>query len=104
VRGRRRRRCREDHVPNAFDISEHFIIPEAQDAIAVVDEPSISDSVSRVRRVLTTIDFDNESFFSADEIDDVGTDCFLPHEFESAEASGAQVFPKFALGEGRVLS
>ncbi len=28
VRGRRRRRCCEDGVPNAFDIFQHFVIPE----------------------------------------------------------------------------
>ena len=46
MRGRCRRHRGEDYVPNAFDISQHFIIPETQDTIAMIDQPSVSDGVA----------------------------------------------------------
>jgi len=83
VRGRFRRRCGEDSFPNAFDISKYFIIPKAQHAVTMVGQPSITDRVARVCRVLTAVDFDDESLLAADKVNDVGTDRFLADEFEA---------------------
>jgi hypothetical protein len=87
VRGRCRRRCGEDGFPNAFDISKYFIIPEAQHAVAMIDEPSISDDVAFVSRVLAAINFDDKPLFAAHKVDDIGANWLLPHEFEVAEPS-----------------
>jgi hypothetical protein len=88
VRGRWRRRCGKDYVPNAFDISEHFIVPESQYAIAMTREPSIADGVAWIGLVLPAVHFD-ETLFAADEVNDVGADWFLSHELETAESSRA---------------
>jgi hypothetical protein len=87
VRGRRRRRCGEDHIPNAFDISKYFIIPETQHTIAMIGEPSIADDVAFVGRVLAAIDFDDKPLFATHKVNDIGADGLLPHEFEVAEPS-----------------
>jgi hypothetical protein len=87
VRGRRRRRCGEDHIPNAFDISKYFIIPEAQHAIAMIDEPSISDDIAFVSRVLAAIDFYDKPLFATHKVNDIGADGLLADEFKVAEPS-----------------
>jgi len=100
VRGPLRGRCRQDHFANAFDISHDLVIPEAQHAIAVINEPPVSDNVTLVRGVLTTVNFYDEPPFAADEIDDVGSDRFLPYELETDKRSGAKVFPKPSFSVG----
>ena len=104
MRGRRRRRCGEDHIPNAFDISKYLIIPKAQHTVATIDEPSISDDIAFVSRVLAAIDFYDKPLFATHKVNDIGANWLLPHEFEVAEPSRTQIFPEFALCEGRVLS
>jgi hypothetical protein len=83
VRGRFRRRCGEDGFPNAFDISEYFIIPKTQHTVAMVGKPSIADSIARIRRVLAAIDFDDKPLFATHKINDIGTDGLLADEFET---------------------
>jgi hypothetical protein len=85
VRGRRRRRCGKDCVPNPFDILQDFTVPETQDTVTVLYEPSIAHSVGSAFGVLTAIDLDHEPLLSADKIDDVRPDGFLTHEFEASE-------------------
>jgi hypothetical protein len=83
VRGRCRGRCGEDGFPNAFDISKYFIIPKAQHTVAMVGEPSITDSVARVRCVLAAINFDDKPLFATHKVNDIGTDRLLVDEFEA---------------------
>ena len=83
MRGRFRRRCGEDGFPNAFDISKHFIIPETQHTIAMIGEPSISDDVAFVGRVLAAINFDDKPLFATHKVNDIGTDRLLADEFET---------------------
>jgi hypothetical protein len=83
VKGRCRRRCGEDGFPNAFDISKYIIIPKTQHAVAMTDEPSISDDITFVGRVLAAIDFDDKSLFAAHKVNDIGTDRLLADEFEA---------------------
>ena len=83
MRGRFRRRSREDGFPNAFDISKYFIIPKAQHTVAMIDEPSISDNFAFVSRVLAAINLDDEPLFATHKVNDIGTDRLLADEFET---------------------
>jgi hypothetical protein len=85
VRGLCRKRCCEDRIPNPFDIFQHFIVPEAEHAIAMLSEPSIPRGVPLVFGVLATIDLYRKSHLSTGEIDDIWSDRFLAHEFKSGE-------------------
>ena len=71
MRGRRRGRCSEDCIPDAFDIFDHFVVPETEHAIAAFQEPSITHDVAVVFGVLAAIKFDHESFLSTDKIDNI---------------------------------
>ena len=103
VRGRRRRRCREDCLPNAFDISLHFVIPETQDAVAMFDKPLIPDGVASAISVLAAIDLDDEPLLPTDKIHDIRPDRLLTHEFESAERPRTKVAPKLSFGGRRIF-
>ena len=85
MRGRCRRGCREDRVPNAFDISQYLIIPESQHAVAMFDEPLITDGVAFALGVLATIHLDDKPFLSTNKINDIRSDRLLAHELESAQ-------------------
>ena len=82
MRGRCRRRCGEDGFPNAFDISKYLIIPKAQHTVAMIDEPSISDGVAFVSRVLAAIDFDDKPLLATHKVNDIGANWLLADEFE----------------------
>jgi len=45
--------------------------------------------------MLSTIDLDDKALFATDEIDKVGTDWNLTHEFMPAKRACAQAVPKF---------
>jgi hypothetical protein len=87
VRGRCRRRCGEDGFPNAFDISKYLIIPETQHTVAMIGEPSISDGVAFVSRVLAAINFDDKPLFATNKVNDIWVDRLLADELKVAEPS-----------------
>jgi hypothetical protein len=85
VRGRCRRRCREDCLPNPFNISQNFVVPETQHAMTMFDEPSVADGVAFVISMLAAIDLNDNTFLSADKIGGVGPDRLPAHKLEPAE-------------------
>lgn len=48
--------------------------------------------------MLTTIEFDNQFSFDADEVSDVGPDRELPPELAAAEGTVAQMLPETGFG------
>jgi len=48
--------------------------------------------------MLASIDFDDQTSFSACEIDDVRTERLLTNEFVTTESTGAQPIPEACLG------
>ena len=94
MRGRCRRRCSEDRIPNAFDILQDFIVPETQDAVATLCEPLITRGIALIFRVLAAIHLDHKPFLSTNKVDEIGPDGFLTHEFEASKRSGAKVSPQ----------
>ena len=47
----------------------------------MLGEPTVAYSVMLVRRVLSTVDFNDEPLLATDEIDNVRPDWFLTNEF-----------------------
>ena len=85
MRGRCSGRSGKDCIPNPFDILQDFIIPETQDTVAVLCEPSIARSVAAILGMLAAVDLDHEPLLSTNKIDDIRPDGFLAHEFESSQ-------------------
>ncbi len=61
-------------------------------------EPGIAHGIARVARMLAAIEFNDQSAFATNEIDDVRADRFLALELQAEEAVRAQVIPEVLLG------
>ncbi len=85
---------------NTVDISKHIVVPEPQHAItACFDLACAARISSTLLVVLTAIEFDHQSRFAADEVDDEGADQGLPAKMRSRERDVfPQSSPKDALG------
>ena len=85
---------------NVFDDAVKFmrdlIIPISKDAISALFETCVSFFVVSLRfGVLSPVDFDDELFFQADEIDDVLPDGLLSPKLKShCESSPSQPPPQ----------
>jgi hypothetical protein len=85
VRGRRRRRCGEDRIPNPFDILQDFIVPETEDTVSMLCEPSIAHGIAVAFSVLAAVNLDCEPLLSTHKIDDIGPYRLLTHELEPSK-------------------
>jgi len=94
-------RCREDRFPNAFDISQHVIIPKTHNAITMVDEPSIARDVAPAIGMLAAIELDDEPFLSTNKIYHVRADRLLTHKFKPGERTRPEMTPQLTFGERR---
>jgi hypothetical protein len=83
-----------DRFENTRHIAQHIVIPKSQDAIVVIDKPFVVNRVAPVVRVLATINFNNETKFTANEVDRIGTDRLLPNELEAIEPSRPKSIPQ----------
>jgi len=81
-------------LKNAFDISYHIVVPEAQHT-----QPSISYNIKFVLRMLPTITF-HEAVLPANDISGVRSDWLLPNECGSVKRTRAESTPK-SLFSGR---
>jgi hypothetical protein len=104
VRGRLRPQCGEDCFKNAFEISSHVIIPKAENAIPMLAEPLISDSIALAPRVLATIHFNNEPVLTTDKVSDVTTDRLLANELDAVQFPRAKPSPKLGFGNRGVFA
>ena len=70
------------------------LVPETENAIAVLCEPLVAHGVAAVFGVLATIDLNHQPLLSTNKIDDIRPDRFLTHELEPSQRSGTKVSPK----------
>jgi hypothetical protein len=91
---------RKDHRQHTVFIGQYLRIPESQNLITLRSERGIARKVTWIVGVLSSIDFDDESFLATHEIDDIRADGLLPNEFETAKPSVAQREPqlRFSIG------
>jgi hypothetical protein len=93
VRGSLRKRGR-DCFKNARHIAQHIVVPEPQNTVVVIDKPFVANYIARVFRVLASIHLDNETAFTADQINCVRTDRLLPDELATVEAARPKSMPE----------
>ncbi len=91
VRGRNQ--GRRDRRPDAIEIFQNIVIPEAKDLEALAFEKCRSTSVA-LNRVLATVDFDDQAPLRAKKIGDVTADLNLTTEFEAVELPVAEDAPQ----------
>ena len=85
---------------HASDIAQHFMIPESQDAVVVLRQPSVADAICFAVSVLSTIDLYDQSRFSAHEVNNVTTDRLLANELATLNRSRTQSVPQAQFGVG----
>jgi hypothetical protein len=103
VRGRLRKGHR-DRLKNARHVAEHFVIPEPQYPVIVIDKPFVANRIARVVRVLSSINFNDKTTLATDQIDRVRTDRLLPDKFITVETPRPKSIPERSLGMGGVTS
>ena len=99
--------CRErfqDHVANAFDLFEDFIIPETQDPKPQFAQMGIALDIPGGVRMLPSIHSDNQSSLDTHEISDAGADRTLAPEPVPSKLPMAHASPQHAFGVGRFPS
>jgi hypothetical protein len=97
VRGSFRKRG-GDHFKNPRRVEQDIVIPESQDAVVTFGKPFVADGVALAVGMLTAVNLDDETAFSANEIDNIGTNRFLPNEFVAAQTARSQSIPQRAFG------
>jgi hypothetical protein len=90
-------------LENSIQISEHVIVPEANDAITERIQRSRPRPVT-FRGVLPAVDFHDEPPLNATEIDDIRPDRPLSFEFQTGESAVAKLRPHDALRIRHVLA
>jgi hypothetical protein len=88
------RKFSQQHLQNAFDIFEHLVVPDPDNAIAMCFEFGVAFAVSRTIGMLTPIDLHNEAALAAKEIHVEPTNRFLADEFEAAQSTISQSQPE----------
>jgi hypothetical protein len=88
VRGTIRERSRY-RFQNAGDIAQDIVVPEAQNPIVMIGKPLVAHHVMPVVSMLPTIHLNDETGFTANKVDGVRADRFLPNKFMTAERTGS---------------
>ena len=89
---------------NARQVAENVVVPKSQNTIVVIDEPFVANHVARVVGVLASIQLNNETTFTADKVDSVGTDRLLPNKFVTVQPARSKLVPENCLCVGGVSS
>jgi hypothetical protein len=94
VRGRLCVQGAYDCLQHATHVSEHVVVPESQNAIVAIDQPSLADGIARISRMLAAVDLNDQAPFSTYKIDDIRPNGFLADKLESGQRAGTQAMPK----------
>jgi len=103
VRGSLRKRG-GDHFENSCRVAQHIIVPEAQDAVFVIEKPFVADHVTRIVRVLASIHLNDKTALTADQINNEGADRLLSDELVTVEPARSEPKPQSLLRIGRGCS
>jgi hypothetical protein len=79
---------------DAFDISKNIVVPEPKHAVTVFSQATITYHVRGRLVVLPTVDFNNQSSFSADKVADVTKYRLLPYELVPVDLAIADSIPQ----------
>jgi hypothetical protein len=93
VRGRLRKGDR-DGFENARHVAEHIVIPEPQYPVIVSDKPLVANRIVQIVDVLPAVHLNDKATFTADQIDRVWAERFLPNELVAIEPARAKAKPE----------
>jgi len=92
----------QQHLQNTIEVLGNFIVPNSNGPISERCQVVIASSIVRIFRVLSPIDFNDQTRLSTDEVDIITAKRCLSGELESAELTVAKMSPEsqFRLGRG----
>ena len=93
-----------DYRKHSFGVSQHFIVPEADNAVAVRLDDAGPVRVREACRVLAAVKLDGEPQAPAGEVCDEVVDRKLTGEFRTAELARSQMRPEPLFGVGRLVA
>jgi hypothetical protein len=96
-----------DLAPDAFQILDDVVVPEAQNGDPLGSEPFRSAPIPSscvVKAVLSTIELEGQSDFRTIEIEHLRTDWMLASEMQGLKLIAAQHVPKLPFGFGHLPS
>ncbi len=89
------RQSRVNHFQNRFQFTENLIVPEPEDAVALLMQESAASFILRLLfRMLPTVQFDHQPVLKTNEVDDERPDRLLPPEFAARKLSVTQPAPE----------
>ncbi len=89
-------------MQNAVEIPENVIVPESKHTVTALLEEIFPPCVGGALGVLSTINFDNQHSFSANEVGVEWSDYFLANELASMKLTTTKTLPKHHFGLCRV--
>lgn len=100
--------CSAAHFDNlfqyCFSLLQNFIIPKPQHPITLsIQKRRPLLVILNLFRMLSTVQFNNQTMLHTDKIDDISAYCLLASEFYSVHPFAAQVTPQFLLGQSHIL-
>jgi hypothetical protein len=97
--------CLCNPLQDRLDILHHLVVSEAQHSIALLYQKSSPSSVRfRLRVMLTTIQFHDQTALWAAEVSNEGTDGMLSTEFCVTQSSVSKLRPQAALGFSLIMT
>jgi hypothetical protein len=94
----------ENGLQNAHRLLQYIIVPVTCDLEPFCYQDGFSRLITLGRRVLTTIDFNDEALLEANEIENIALERHLPAEFEKLQPSIAQQSPHGGFGVRRLMA
>ena len=87
-----------------FGLLQNFIIPKSQHPITLsIQKRRPPLVILNLLRMLSAVQFNNQTILHTDKIDDISAYCLLASEFYSVQPFAAQVMPQFLLGQSHIL-
>jgi len=83
-------------LQNAFDVSRHIVVPEANDSVALLLQPPCALGISRhpcFKSMLRAVNLDDQARGHAGKIGNIGTDWNLTAEVSAKHWRALEVLP-----------
>ena len=84
----------QERLENPVQILNDIVVPDADHPITEGTQPAVAPLVFAAFRVLTAVEFDNQTPLAANEVDVISIDGLLADEFEAAKLPVAEASPQ----------
>jgi hypothetical protein len=101
VRGSLRKRSGND-FKHTTNITQNIVVPESEHPIMMRDQPLVAKAISQTVRMLTTIHFDDQMSFAANQVNNIGADGLLPNKFMPIQRPRTETMPQRIFGVSRI--